>query len=130
MSSEEDFLFTTGAAAGPAASSPKQQQGPTFQRNAPPAKEVAAAVAQLDLEGEVSGATAVQSAAVRPGSDAPVEFQQTAATAGESAAPTYLDKPASAVKRGPIAIDAERVARLEKKSLLQRIVGFLFGWMR
>ncbi|MGE0144964.1 MAG: hypothetical protein AB7I19_16850 [Planctomycetota bacterium] len=126
MSSEEDFLFTAGAGAG----SPAKQQGTTFQRNAPPAKEVAAAVAQLDLEGEITGATAVAGAAVRPGSDAPVEFEPTEVGAAQPAKPAYVEKPSNPVKRGPIAIDADRVARLEKKSFLQRVVDFLFGWMR
>ncbi|MFO1053577.1 MAG: hypothetical protein U1F36_15290 [Planctomycetota bacterium] len=126
MKHEDDLLFGAGSKANEG-----QDQGTKFGRNAPPAKELAAAVANLDLESALGiGVQAVpQTKAPRRAGAPPVEFDTAQLMQpAPTVPPTIEDKPR--VVRGPVAVEPERIAAMEKPSLLARIFRVLFGWMR
>ena len=124
MTKEDDMLFQ-----GPESA---QESSSKFRPNAPPAKEIAAAVAELDLEsaiglGQQPEAVIDPKRARRAGAP-PIEFATPAPAPAPTTAPRVKEKPRA--MRGPMAVEPERIAAIEKPSFLARVCRALFGWMR
>lgn len=123
MSSEEDILFGGGGTT--------TARSKRFGGSAPSAQSLATSIAGLDLEATVGTAKLTPPPVRRSGraDEIRVTFEEPAPVASlPEAIPRMGER--TRVRLGPTVLDADRIAELERPSLLSRIARVLFGWLR